>query len=131
MPNNTGVGLNEYPIFINQTKESSSSTINSFNTLSKYLRKKLKILNINKIDNFYKKTPIKMTSLDNYIRKEKIQFIDVLKIDTEGFEFNVLKGLNDNFKLIKFIYFEHHYDYMIKKDYKFSDVNKLLRIMVS
>ena len=125
--NNTGVGLNEYPTFINQTKESSSSTINSFNTQSKYLRKKLRILNINKIDNFYKKTPIKMTSLDNYIRKEKIQFIDVLKIDTEGFEFNVLKGLNDNFKLIKFIYFEHHYDDMIIKHYNFGDIHQLLK----
>ena len=50
-----------------------------------------------------------------------------MKIDTEGFEFNVLKGLNDNdFKKIKFIYFEHHYDLMINKGYSFSDINNLL-----
>ena len=67
-----------------------------------------------------------MTSLDNYIYQNKIQFIDILKIDTEGFEFEVLKGVTKNFKKIKFIYFEHHYDDMIKKNYTFSDIHNLL-----
>ena len=125
--NNIGVGSDNNPTFINQTMESSSSTINSFNSQSKYLKKKLKILNIKKFENFYKKIPIKMTSLDTYISDRKIQCIHILKIDTEGFEYNILKGLNYNFNLVKFIYFEHHYDDMIKKNYKFSDINKLLK----
>ena len=124
--NNLGIGLDNNSLFMNQTMESSSSTIQKFNPQSKYLKKKLKVLNIKKIDNFYKKIPIKMTSLDNYIKNQKIQYIDILKIDTEGYEFNVLKGLNDKFKLVKFIYFEHHYDDMIEKNYKFSDINRLL-----
>ena len=49
-----------------------------------------------------------------------------MKIDTEGYEFNVLKGIEKNYQIIKMIYFEHHYDDMILKNYKFSDINKLL-----
>jgi len=55
--------------------------------------------------------------------------IDILKIDTEGYEFNILKGISkEDFKKIKLIYFEHHYDLMIEKGYKFSDINNLLKI---
>ncbi len=124
--NNLGVGEENKTTFINQTEESSSSTINEFNINSKYLKKKLKILNINKCEKFYKKIPIKLITLDEYIFKKQIKKIDILKIDTEGFELNVLKGLKLNYKFVKFIYFEHHYDDMIKKKYKFKDINELL-----
>jgi len=51
-----------------------------------------------------------------------------LKIDTEGFEYNILKGMEkDDFNMVRFIYFEHHYDLMIDKKYKFHDINKLLK----
>jgi len=50
----------------------------------------------------------------------------LLKIDTEGYEYYILKGLGEFIKNVKVIYFEHHYDLMIKKGYKFSDMNKLL-----
>ena len=50
-----------------------------------------------------------------------------MKIDTEGYELNVLKGLSKNNRKIKLIYFEHHYDDMIIKNYKFKDINKLLK----
>ena len=74
-----------------------------------------------------KKVPIKIRSLDYYIEKNDIQSIDILKIDTEGFEFEVLKGLKENFHRVNFIYFEHHYDDMIKKNYSFSDIHNLLK----
>ena len=42
-------------------------------------------------------------------------------------ELNVLKGIyQDHFNKIKYIYFEHHYDLMIKKNYKYSDVKFFL-----
>ena len=49
-----------------------------------------------------------------------------MKIDTEGFEFNVLLGLEKDIKKVQFILFEHHYDNMIIKNYKFKDIHKLL-----
>ena len=124
--NKLGVGHENYNSFINQTEESSSSTINEFNLDSKYFKKKLKILNVKNASNFYKKIPIKIISLDNYIKEKKIKKIDILKIDTEGFEFNVIKGLKNHHQIIKLIYFEHHFDDMIKKNYKFKDINQLL-----
>lgn len=113
--------------YINQMIESSSSTINELNKDSKYLKKKLKILNIKDENTFYHKLPIELSTLDNFIEKNNIPNIDLLKIDTEGYEFNVLKGLSDYSHKIKLIYFEHHYDDMIIKDYKFGDINKILK----
>ena len=68
-----------------------------------------------------------MTSLDYFI-SEKISNIDLLKIDIEGYEFKILRGLIKNHNIIKFIYFEHHYDDMIIKDYKFNDIHQILKI---
>ncbi len=124
--NNVGIGSTNEDTFINQTEETSSSSINEFNINSEYFKKKMRILNIKNTKNFYNKIPIKVIKLDDYIEKKKIFKIDILKIDTEGFELNVLKGLKLNNKKVKFIYFEHHYDDMIKKNYKFADINKIL-----
>lgn len=124
---NFGLGDKIAKKYINQTIESSSSTINELNKESKYLERKLKVLNIKNKDTFYHKLPIKISTLDNFIEQNNIQNIDLLKIDTEGYEFNVLKGLSNYSHKIKLIYFEHHYDDMIIKDYKFGDINKLLK----
>ena len=124
---NFGLGEKISKKYINQTVESSSSTINKINKDSKYLKRKLKILNIKDRDTFYHKLPIEVSTLDTFIEKKNIQNIDLLKIDTEGYEFNVLKGLSNYSHKIKLIYFEHHYDDMIIKDYKFGDINKLLK----
>ena len=84
------------------------------------------MLKIKNEDLVINKIPIKIISLDEFIETKKIQNIDILKIDTEGYEFNVLKGIKKNYQIIKMIYFEHHYDDMILKNYKFSEINKLL-----
>jgi FkbM family methyltransferase len=44
---------------------------------------------------------------DDYINENKITKIDFLKIDTEGFELNVLKGLQNSLNIIDFIQFEY------------------------
>ena len=124
--NMLALGSSNMESYIKHTKESSSSSINDFNTKSKYFKRKLKILNISNTHQYYKKIPIKIIVLDDYIKEKKLQNIDLLKIDTEGFEFNVIQGLKKNYNIIKFIYFEHHYDDMIKKNYKFKDINQLL-----
>ncbi len=125
--NNIGLGQKNYETVINQTQESSSSTINEINFKSDYLLRKLKVLNISDIKNYIQKVPVKIESLDYYIKKNEIEIIDIIKIDTEGFEFEVLKGLKENFHKVHFVYFEHHYDNMIKKNYTFSDVHSLLK----
>ena len=76
---------------------------------------------------FIEKQTVQIRNLSEFILEHSIHKIDILKIDTEGYEYNILKNLSSNdFAKIRFIYFEHHYDLMIKKNYKFSDINNLL-----
>ena len=126
---NCGVGLVEENKCLNIMTDTSSSTFNTLNSDSKYYKKKKKILSFfsNKKELIEQKQNIKVVNLSNFILEKSISNIDVLKIDTEGYEYYILKGLiNQDFKKIKLIYFEHHYDLMINKGYKFSEINDLL-----
>ena len=62
--------------FINQTIESSSSTINKLNKKSRYYFRKLKVLKIKDKDQYYKRIPIKIITLDKFIEEKKISYID-------------------------------------------------------
>ena len=64
--------------------------------------------------------------LSDYIDKKNLNKIDFLKVDTEGYEYNVLKGLGTKLPAISLIMFEHHYDDMLKKNYSFRDIHQLL-----
>lgn len=55
-----------------------------------------------------KKQKVKIAKLDNYVKFHKIKNIDILKIDTQGYELNVLKGATKMLKstIVKFIEIE-------------------------
>ena len=112
---------------LKQFDESSSSTLSQINKNSKYFKKKFAWVNLfNKKKKIYSEIQIDINTLDNYIEVNRIDLIDLIKIDTEGFEFEILQGITRNFKRVKLILFEHHYDDMIKKNYNFSHINQLL-----
>ena len=46
----------------------------------------MKYLNYSKSENFYEEQSIKTDTLDNYLNKNNIYNIDLIKIDTEGHE---------------------------------------------
>jgi FkbM family methyltransferase len=123
---NYALGNKIIDTYLNQSFESSSSTINQINLNSKYFKQKQKLLKSDD-KNFFKNIEIKMITLESYMEKNQIKNIDFIKIDTEGYEFEILKGLKDKISRIKLIMFEHHYDDMIKKDYKYSNISKLLK----
>lgn len=50
---------------------------------------------------------LKLKTAKDYIIENKISEIDFAKIDTEGYEFNVLKGFGEYIKNIKIIQFEY------------------------
>ena len=95
-------------------------------SLSNYFKRKKRILTFFFNKKFSIKIPIKVTTLDKYLEDKNINHVDIIKIDTEGYELMVLKGLFKSFTNVDIIYFEHHYDNMIKKGYKFADINNLL-----
>ena len=122
-----GVGRKDCkkPFFIN-----NFSPINSFfkvNNRSRHTRLKKRILNFLYSENINStEREVEIITLKNYCSNKKILSIDVLKIDTEGSEYDVLIGLGKNIKNVKCILFEHHYDKSLIKNYKFSDINKIL-----
>ena len=106
-----------------QYNETSSSSLKEINYLSKYYKKKNFFLNTsnNKILN------INQRKLKDYIIEKKIYNFDLIKIDTEGNEYEVLLGLEEYLSRFKVIIFEHHYDDMILKGYTFTNINNLLK----
>ena len=126
--NNIALGSKETELEFFQTSESSSSTFCKIDQNSNYFKRKKKILKIfNQKDYILKSELIKVTTLKNEFNKYNLRHVDILKIDTEGFEFDVMKGADESLKSVNFILFEHHYDQMIIKNYKFSQINQYLR----
>ena len=123
---NVGLGDEKKKIYLKQLNESSSSTINQINKNSKYFKKKRFFLNKLHTKNFYKNIDIQIIRLDEYLNNNSVDYINFMKVDTEGYELNVLKGLGTKIHNVQYIMFEHHYHDMLIKAYKFSDINELL-----
>lgn len=124
---NIALGSDDKIIVFNQFNESSSSTMNDINQESKYFKRKFNLLNFRNKKDIYKSFKLKTETLDNYMKKNNFDKISFLKIDTEGYEYEILKGLKKRIKFIDTIMFEHHYDNMIVKKYTFSEINFFLK----
>ena len=121
---NAALGSENKNILFKQFDESSSSTFNDINYDSRYFKRKHQLLKTK--NKFFTEIYVKMITLNDYIIKKEIIKIDFLKIDTEGYEYEVLLGMKNEIKKVQLIMFEHHYDDMIKKNYTFHNINKLL-----
>ena len=108
---------------------STMSTINDLNDKSVYTKFKKIIMSIFYFSNqiYKRKIKIKKDLLSNILKLSKIKKIDLLKIDTEGHEFNVLKGAKNFLKNTHLVLFEFHYDDSIIKKYNYNDVNNFLQ----
>jgi len=76
-----------------------------------------------------KKEIIKISTIDEYLKANNIQNIDLLKIDTEGFEINVMNGAINAFKNnnVKLIFLEVGLDNKINKRHQyFVDIQSYL-----
>ena len=123
---NIALGAENKIVEFKQFEESSSSTIKKIDKESKYYKRKFRLINFLNNEQIYKKLQIKIFKLKDYIEKNNIEKIDFMKIDTEGYEFEILLGLENKIKLVDIIMFEHHYDNMIKKNYTYNDIHELL-----
>lgn len=124
---NYGVGIKNEKKVLNITVDSASSTINNINKNTEYFKRKKRLLSFGSKKFFLGTQTIKVVNLSEFILNKETK-IDILKIDTEGYEFYILNGIHKpDFRKIRYIYFEHHYDLMIDKKYKFRDINELLK----
>lgn len=106
---NIAIGEKEEILVINVMEHLESSTLSKINYQSKYIMKKSIIfgLPINKL--FVKKEKVQVKSIDNIFRLEGLNKIDLLKIDTEGFVYEILKGCKHSIKNIRMILVELHH----------------------
>ncbi len=124
---NIAIGSKNEKSMLKQITESSSSTLSNINLKSRYFNKKKMLLNFFSKKEYFYDIEVEVKTLEYYLDHKNINNINFLKIDTEGFEYEVLLGLKKKIKKVKLILFEHHYDDMIKKDYTFGDINFLLK----
>jgi FkbM family methyltransferase len=122
---NKGIGTTNEKKILTQFTDSSSCTYCPIKLDSKYFINKKKIFNFNK-NNENRTEETQLISLKTFMSNNKLQYINYLKTDTEGFELNVLNSLENFINRVKLIHFEHHYDDMYVKNYKFSDIHKYL-----
>ena len=111
---------------IKEVFETSSTTLSKINYKSKYFLRKKKILKFFNPSISIKKNLINTKKASQFINESQIKKIDLVKIDTEGHKYTILKDIQKNLKNIGVILFEHHYDLMILKDYTFRNINNLL-----
>lgn len=104
--NNLGLGSKKEKKIINLFQKSSNSSFNKPIKDSFWETKKKKLFKSDKL--IKNRKIVFMTTLDEYIYKKNIQFVDLLKIDTQGYESYVLKGCKNSLKknIIKFIEIE-------------------------
>ena len=124
---NFGIGDKEENRVLSIFNESSSSTYNIIDEKTEYYKRKKFFLSFFSKNIIKKKISTNILPLSKINEVNELKNIDILKIDTEGYELNILKGIyQGHFNKIKYIYFEHHYDLMIKKNYKYSDIKIFL-----
>ena len=121
--NNFGLGEKDqtldFYIHEHNTKSSFLDVHTSYYDI--YKKKGMHKYEINKVKR-------QITSIDNYIKQKNIPYIDILKIDTQGFNENVIAGsvksLED--EIIKLIYTEITLGYKYKKKETFYNFEKFL-----
>jgi len=124
---NLGCGNENKKTILKFAFESSSSTISEINLNSKYFKLKKKAFLGATNKKLFTNEEIEIIKLDDFLDSNGIKKVELLKIDTEGYEFEVIKGITNKLQNVKIIYFEHHFDDMIKKKYTFRDINSFLK----
>ena len=90
-----------------------TTTLSNFNKDNFYLKLKAILFGVKEMS--YKKVNIKTIRLEKYLRIKKLSKVDLIKIDTEGHEYEVLQGLRNKIRNIKYILIEFHNDKIYSK----------------
>ena len=91
-----------------------TSSLNILNHKNTFLKFKSILFGVKSGEMIRKKTKIKIKTLNNLIKKYKIKQFDLVKIDTEGHEYEVLQGAGTTLKKIKIILIEFRNDNVYK-----------------
>lgn len=127
--NNLAVGNinNQKKIFYVNAKTSTSS-FNKLKSNSKWLKTRSKELNISTNKFIKESVKINIVTIDNYCLKNNIKRIDILKIDTQGYEDKILEGAQKVLSsgIVSIIELEIMFDNVYQKYLTFSKIEKFL-----
>ena len=112
--------------FFNFNKHDLTSSLSKLDSTNSYLKLKAKLFGTTSEGMIFKKKRIKTVSLFSILKKKGIKKIDLIKIDTEGHELQVLQGIKNKIKNIKYMLIEFHND----KIYVSYDPKKLHNFLI-
>ena len=113
-----GANIGTSSFYLSKHSESSSIIIPKID--SRRHQMKSKVLGI-KPTEMYSETTVDIDTIDNFVTKNDIPYITLLKVDCEGSEFDVLNGARNTLTngVVKYIQFEQHFNDM-RTDYSES-----------
>lgn len=126
--NNIALGEKKEILEFNISHTPAHSSFNEFNKNTSWFKSRLVKNNLDDKKYIKKKINIQTITLDDYVDKNQISNIDVLKIDTQGFEDKVLLGAQKCLKenKIKLIQLELIFSEVYNKSLQIYDVEKIL-----
>ena len=133
--NNKNIFLNNFALGdkteekeLNVTARTGNSSFNKINLGTDWLKKTSKKFNTSEKGYVTSVQKVNVIKLDNYCKDNNINVIDLLKIDTQGYEDKVLEGSLNSIKQnkIKAIVTEIMFDNVYDKYFAFSDLEKYI-----
>jgi FkbM family methyltransferase len=125
--NNCAVGKKKGTKKLNYTLKSGNSSFYKLNPKSKWINEKGNIYKVKPELYTFKRKNSTIITIDDYVKKNKIKTIDLMKIDTQGFEKNVLEGSRNSLKkIIKNIELEIMLDDCYEVNTSFYEIEKIL-----
>ena len=133
--NNKNIYLNNFALGdkteekeFNVTAKTGNSSFNKINLGTDWLKKRSKQYNTSEEGYVTSVQKVNVLKLDDYCKDKNISVIDLVKIDTQGYEDKVLKGSLNSIKQhkIKAIVTEIMFDNVYDKYLSFSDLEKYI-----
>ena len=106
---NTAISDIEKKQNLNLNKHDLTASLLDFDPNSNYLKFKAKLFQTDISNMNYGTELVQTITLDKFIIDNNLKKIDLLKIDTEGNEYNVLKGLEKKINIVSNILIEIHH----------------------
>ena len=133
--NNKNVFLNNFALGdkteekeFNVAAKTATSSFNKINLSTEWIKVRSKQYNTSEEDYVTSVQKVNVVKLDDYCKDKNISYIDLVKIDTQGYEDKVLEGSLNSIKQnkIKAVVTEIMFDNVYDKYFSFSDIEKFL-----
>ena len=133
--NNKNIYLNNFALGdkteekeFNVTAKTDNSSFNKINLGTDWLKKRSKEHNTSEESYVTSVQKVNVIKLDDYCKDNNVSVIDLVKIDTQGYEDKVLEGSLNSItqNKIKAIITEITFDNIYDKYFSFSDIEKYL-----